>query len=268
MIYLENHFEKRLNPALLHPGTKSVISVLYNYFTPEKQSGKNAPILSKYAYGKDYHIVVKDKLNALLSFIKTLNADIDGRAFVDSAPVMEKAWAQKAGLGWIGKNGNLLNKNFGSFFFIGELFVDIELEYDETAVINYCGKCNRCIEACPTNAIVSPGVVDARKCISYLTIELKDVIPPEFEGKLQNRVFGCDICQDICPFNKKAKKHTENDFEPIPDLMQMTENQWYGMDVILFKRLFRFSAVKRTKFSGLKRNLSFIKKSGESQKQL
>jgi epoxyqueuosine reductase len=175
---------------------------------------------------------------------------------------MEKAWAQKAGLGWIGKNGNLINRNLGSFFFIGEVFVDIELEYDETEVVDYCGKCTRCIEACPTKAIVSPGVVDARRCISYLTIELKDEIPLEYEGKMQNRVFGCDICQDICPFNKKAKKHEEPDFYPIAELMQMTENQWHEMDDLLFKRLFRNSAVNRTKYSGLKRNLNFIKKSG------
>jgi len=258
MTYMENHFEKRLNPALLHPGTKSVISLLYNYFTDLKQADKTAPVLSKYAYGKDYHIVLKEKINCLLSFIKKHAEHADGRIFVDSAPVLERAWAQRAGLGWIGKNGNLINKQFGSFFFIGEIFVNIKLDPDGIEMPDYCGNCTRCIDVCPTKAIVAPGIVDARKCISYLTIELKDEIPLVFGGKIENRVFGCDICQDVCPFNKKSKNHKESEFELKKEIIQLTKIQWHQMDEIQFKKLFRNSAVKRTKFEGLKRNLEFL----------
>jgi epoxyqueuosine reductase len=259
MKYMENHFEKRLDPILLQEGTKSVISVLYNYFTTKKQIDSKAPVLSKYAYGEDYHDVIKRKLNKLLNYIKTLNPEINGRVFVDSAPILERAWAQKAGLGWVGKNGNLIHKDSGSFFFIGELFVDIELEYNEIPIKNYCGQCTRCIEACPTKAIVAPGIVDGSKCISYLTIELKDEIPEEFKGKMQNRVFGCDICQDVCPFNKKAQIHSEEAFNPTVELIQLKEDEWYTINEDTFKKLFGRSAVKRTKFSGLKRNLNFLK---------
>ncbi len=259
MKYMENHFEKRLDPTLLEDGAKSVISLLYNYYTPEKQSGNEAPVISKYAYGKDYHLVIREKLNELLQFIETRFGEVNGRGFVDSAPVLERAWAKKAGLGWIGKNGNLLNKKLGSFFFISELIIDLELEYDEEIAQNHCGECTRCIDACPTQAIVKAGIINGSKCISYLTIELKDEIPSEFKGKMQNRVFGCDICQDVCPFNKKrAAKHNENQFEPKPELLKMNRNEWYGLSQEQFSYLFKDSAVKRTKYKGLMRNLRFL----------
>ncbi|NJO88843.1 MAG: tRNA epoxyqueuosine(34) reductase QueG [Chloroflexia bacterium] len=259
MKYMENHFEKRLDPTLLEQGAKSVISLLYNYYTSEKQSDPEAPIISKYAQGKDYHLVVREKLNKLLQFIKTSFGEVNGRGFVDSAPVLERAWAKKAGLGWIGKNGNLLNQKLGSFFFISELIIDLELEYDEEMTQTHCGECTRCIDACPTQAIVAPGKVDGSKCISYLTIELKDEIPPEFKGKMQNRVFGCDICQDVCPFNKKrATKHNEKQFEPKPELLKMTKNDWYELSQEQFSYLFKDSAVKRTKYEGFVRNLKFL----------
>jgi epoxyqueuosine reductase len=259
MKYMEDHFEMRLNPTSLFEGTKSVISVLLNYYTQEKQSDENAPILSKYAYGKDYHLVLKQKLHELLIFIQKIAGKVNARAFVDSAPILEKAWAQRAGLGWISKNGNLLNKKLGSFFFIGELLVDFELDYNEEVTTDFCGQCTRCIDACPTKAIVSPGIVNGSKCISYLTIELKDDIPVEFAGKMQNRVFGCDICQDVCPFNKKAKENGVDDFKPQAQIMQMTTEEWYNMDKVLFEKLFKNSALKRTKFEGLKGNLDFLK---------
>ncbi len=261
MKYMENHFEKRLDPTLLEEGAKSVISLLYNYYTPEKQQDEEAPIISKYAYGKDYHLVIREKLNLLLEFISTNFGEVKGRGFVDSAPVLEREWAQKAGLGWIGKNGNLLNKQLGSFFFISELIIDLELDYNEEKSSNYCGECTRCIDACPTQAIVAPGSVNGSKCISYLTIELKDEIPSAFKGKMQNKVFGCDICQDVCPFNKKrAKKHSEKQFEPKPELLKMTKTEWYELSQEQFSALFKDSAVKRTKFKGLLRNLEFLKK--------
>jgi epoxyqueuosine reductase len=259
MKYMENHFEKRLDPTLLHNGTKSVISVLYNYFSEEKQMDENAPVLSKYAYGKDYHIVVKEKLNQLIRFIDNEVGKTNSRAFVDSAPILERAWAQKAGLGWIGKNGNLLNKNLGSFFFIAEILTDLELDYENSNIKNYCGQCTRCIDACPTKAIIAPGTVDARKCISYLTIELREEIPFEFKGKMKNRVFGCDICQDVCPFNKKSKQNTEIDFKPIQELLQMTDNEWHELDNSKYQKLFENSALNRIKFEGLKKNLNFLK---------
>jgi len=260
MKYMENHFKKRLDPTLLEEGAKSVISLLYNYYTPEKQQDTEAPIVSKYAYGKDYHLVIREKLNLLLEFIQTNFGDVKGRGFVDSAPVLERAWAQKAGLGWIGKNGNLLNKQLGSFFFISELIIDLELSYDNEITQNHCGECTRCIDSCPTQAIIQPGTVDGSNCISYLTIELKDEIPDEFKGKMQNRVFGCDICQDVCPFNKKrATMHNEKQFEPKPELLQLTKKDWYNLSQEQFSFLFKDSAVKRTKYKGLMRNLKFIK---------
>lgn len=259
MRYMENHFEKRLDPTKLEEGTKSVIVLLYNYYTPVKQKDTDAPILSKYAYGVDYHFVIKDKLKLLLKYIQEKFGKINGRCFVDSAPILERAWAQKAGLGWIGKNGNLINKNFGSFFFISEILVDIELEPNNEIQINYCGRCKRCIEACPTNAIVNPGVVDGSKCISYLTIELKEEIPVEFKGKLEKRMFGCDICQDVCPFNiKRAKRHTEKQFEPSELLLNMAKEDWMNITQEKFSEVFKKSAVKRTKLKGLKRNIDFL----------
>lgn len=260
MQYMENHFEKRLDPTLLEEGAKSVISLLYNYYTSEKQQDKEAPILSKYAFGKDYHLVIREKLNQLLEFIQTNFGPVSGRGFVDSAPVLERAWAQKAGLGWIGKNGNLLNKDLGSFFFISELIIDLELEYDDEPAREYCGECTRCIDACPTDAIIAPKIIDGSKCISYLTIELKGEIPSEFDGKMQNRAFGCDICQDVCPFNKKAKEHQEPAFRPSAELMHLSKNEWLNLSKEQFSLLFKNSPVKRTKFEGLKRNLNFIQK--------
>jgi len=255
---MENHFEKRLNPQLLNEGAKSVISLLYNYYSNQKQTATEAPIISKYAYSKDYHIVIKEKLNQLLDFIKTIGGEVKGRVFVDTAPVLERAWAKQAGLGWIGKNGNLLNRNLGSFFFIAEIITDLELDYNKELAQNYCGQCTRCIDACPTNAIVAQGRVDARKCIAYLTIELKEEIPIEFKGKMQNRVFGCDICQDVCPFNKKSKQNTDPNFTPVSHLMELSKEDWFNMDEKTFSVFFKNSAVQRAKFRGLKRNLDFI----------
>ena len=257
MKYLENHFDKRLNPALIVDNAKSVISVLLNYYTDKKQKDKNTPIISKFAFGEDYHFIIKDKLNTLLEYIKTQIPETTGRAFTDSAPIMDKAWAEKSGLGWIGKNGNLINKKHGSFFFIGELIVDIELDYDKE-VKNYCGTCTKCIDACPTNAIVSPKIINGSKCISYLTIELKDEIPDEFAGKLENRVFGCDICQDVCPFNKKAEPHSEKRLKPIQALIEMNKEDWYNIDNLEFNKHFKKSAIKRAGLKKIKSTLDFL----------
>jgi epoxyqueuosine reductase len=258
MSYMQNYFDKRLDPRLLVPDAKSVISLLLNYYPSEQQKDENAPKISKYAYGTDYHLVIKDKLNQLLAFIKQEIGDIDGRAFVDSAPVLDKAWAKKSGLGWIGKNTTLINKNSGSFYFIAELIVDLELNYDG-AVKDYCGTCTRCIEACPTDAIVAPYVLDGSKCISYFTIELKENIPLTVKGKLDNWAFGCDICQDVCPWNKFAKKHTEPSFGPKAGLLDMSQKDWLELTEETFKKVFKDSAVKRTKYRGLKRNIEFLK---------
>lgn len=258
MSYMQNHFDKRLDPRLLVPGARSVISLLLNYFPPEVQQSETAPKVSKYAYGEDYHFVIKEKLNHLLEFIKENIGDVDGRAFVDSAPVLDKAWAKKGGLGWIGKNSNLINKESGSFYFIAELIVDLELEEDGP-IKDYCGTCTRCIDACPTNAIIEPYVVDGSKCISYFTIELKENIPAEVKGKFNNWVFGCDICQDVCPWNSFSKPNTEKYFQPNAELMGMTKSDWEELTEVTFKRVFKNSAVKRTKFIGLKRNIDFIK---------
>ena len=244
MKYLENHFDKRLNPALIVDNAKSVISVILNYNTNKKQKDLNAPIISKYALGEDYHFIIKDKLNKLLEFIKSQKPETKGRGFTDSAPVLDKAWAVKSGLGWIGKNGNLINKNHGSFVFIGELIVDIDLNYD-TEIKDSCGNCTKCIDACPTKAIVSPKVVNGSKCISYLTIELKDEIPEEYVNKLENRLFGCDICQDVCPFNKKAIEHKEDRLKPIQRLLEMNKDDWYDIDNLEFNVIFENSPIKR-----------------------
>ncbi|PTN07303.1 tRNA epoxyqueuosine(34) reductase QueG [Mangrovibacterium marinum] len=258
MEYMARNREKRLDPRLLHEGTKSVISVLLNYSPKEKQLDPQAPVLSKYAYGTDYHFVLKDKLKELLAFIHEAVAPCNARAFVDSAPVLDKAWAVRAGLGWIGKNTNLISVEHGSFFFIGELLIDLELEPDERMVSNHCGNCTRCIDACPTKAIVAPYVVDARRCISYQTIEQRGEIDESLKGQFNDRVFGCDICQDVCPWNLKAEPHDEAAFDPPPRLMELTRQEWQTMDEALFSRLFRKSAVKRTKYSGLMRNLKFL----------
>ena len=260
MSYMQNHFDKRLDPRLLVPGARSVISLLLNYYPSEKPQNEDAPKISKYAYGKDYHFVIREKLNLLLEFIRENIGEVDGRAFVDSAPVLDRAWAKKGGLGWIGKNSNLINKDSGSFFFIAELITDLELEYDGP-VKDYCGTCTRCMDACPTDAIVAPYVVDGSKCISYFTIELKESIPAEVKGKFDNWMFGCDICQDVCPWNRFSKPHAEKHFEPAGGLLGMSASDWEELTEDTFKRVFKDSAVKRTKFSGLKRNIEFIKTS-------
>jgi epoxyqueuosine reductase len=257
---MENHFDKRLDPRLLVDGAKSVISLLLNYYTEEKQSDATAPKISKYAYGEDYHVVIKEKLRQLMQFIETEIGEVSGRVFVDSAPVMDKAWAKKSGLGWIGKNSNLIHPKSGSFFFIAELIIDLELEADGP-IKDYCGTCTKCIDACPTDAIIEPYVVDGSKCISYLTIELKDaLLPTEFKGKMDNWAFGCDICQDVCPWNRFSLLHNEPRFNPSQNLLQLSKSDWQDLSEEVFSELFKLSAIKRTKFDGLKRNIAFLSK--------
>ncbi|MEP2771101.1 MAG: tRNA epoxyqueuosine(34) reductase QueG [Fulvivirga sp.] len=259
MGYMENHFDKRLDPTKLVPGAKSVVSLVYNYY-PENDIAENGSYkIAKYAYGKDYHFVVKEKLKELMQYLQSEIGDIEGRAFVDSAPVMERSWAQRSGVGWIGKNSLLLNKATGSFFFLAELIIDLELEYDGP-VQDYCGTCTACIDACPTDAISEPYKVDASKCISYFTIELKDQIPEDFKGQFKDWIFGCDICQDVCPWNRFSKPHQEPAFNPHPELENMSRSDWEEITKEVFNELFRKSAVKRTKYEGLKRNISFVKK--------
>ncbi|MCJ8209837.1 tRNA epoxyqueuosine(34) reductase QueG [Mucilaginibacter sp. RS28] len=262
MQYMENYFDKRLNPRLLVDGARSVISLGLNYYTPEIQTDPDAPKISKYAYGADYHQVIKDKLKALLDYIRQEIGEVNGRAFVDSAPVLDKAWAKKAGLGWIGKNANLINKKRGSFFFLAELIVDLDMEYDVAPTADHCGTCTRCIDACPTEAIVAPQIVNGSKCISYLTIELKNEIPAEFQDKMDGWMFGCDVCQDVCPWNKFSLLHQEPAFKPHEELLGMSANDWEEITEDVFRKIFKNSAVKRTKFSGLKRNIDFLKKVG------
>ncbi|MGV6830976.1 MAG: tRNA epoxyqueuosine(34) reductase QueG [bacterium] len=257
MRYMENHFDKRLDPTILVEGTKSVISLLLNYFPSETQNTESFKI-SKYAYGTDYHFVIKDKLKQLLHFIKEEIGDVHGRAFVDSAPVLDKAWAAKSGLGWIGKHSNLLTQKVGSFYFVAELLVDLELSYD-TPVTDHCGSCTACIDACPTEAITEPYVVDGSKCISYFTIELKENIPSEFKGKFDDWMFGCDVCQDVCPWNRFSKPHREPLFNPHPELLAYSKKDWQEITEEVFRKVFKKSAVKRTKFSGLQRNIQFLK---------
>jgi epoxyqueuosine reductase len=257
MKYMENHFDKRLNPTLLVDDAKSVISLLLNYYPSEIQNPDSYKI-SKYAYGQDYHFVIKEKLQELLQTIQTEIGEVSGRAFVDSAPVLDKAWAAKSGLGWIGKNSNLLTQQVGSFYFIAELIVDLDLEYDY-ATTDHCGTCTACIDACPTEAIVSPYVVDGSKCISYFTIELKENIPQEMKGKMDDWIFGCDVCQDVCPWNKFSKPHSEPLFSPYPELLSYTKKDWEEITEDTFKKVFKNSAVKRTKLDGLKRNIKFLK---------
>jgi epoxyqueuosine reductase len=257
MQYMENHFDKRLDPTKLVDDSKSVISLLLNYYPSQTQTDASYK-LSKYAYGTDYHFVIKDKLKALLNFIQEEIGEVHGRAFVDSAPVLDKAWAAKSGLGWIGKHSNLLTQQVGSFYFIAELIVDLDLEYD-TPTTDHCGTCTACIDACPTQAIVESHVVDGSKCISYFTIELKESIPTEFKGKLDDWMFGCDVCQDVCPWNRFSKPHSEPLFNPHPELLSMTKKDWEDITEDVFKNVFKDSAVKRTKFTGLKRNIHFLK---------
>ena len=256
MDYMANHFDKRLDPRLLVPGAKSVVSLMYNYFTESKQNDQ-APKISKYAYGEDYHDVIKHKLRELWEKMEARVGQVEGRIFVDSAPVLEKAWAKNAGIGWVGKNSNLISKQQGSFFFLAELIIDLELEPDGP-IKDYCGTCTACIDACPTEAIVEPYVVDGSKCISYFTIELKEAIPLAFKGQLDDWMFGCDVCQDVCPWNRFSKQHNEPLFHPKGELLAMTRSDWRELTEEVFKELFRHSPVKRTKYAGLKRNIQFL----------
>ena len=258
MSYMENHFDKRLNPTLLVNGAKSVISLLLNYYPSELQN-ENSYKISKYAYGQDYHHVIKEKLKELLHFIQTEIGEVSGRAFVDSAPVLDKAWAAKSGLGWVGKNSNLITQKVGSFYFIAELIIDLELEYDSPTT-DHCGSCTACLDACPTEAIVAPYVVDGSKCISYFTIELKDNLPQEMKGKFDDWMFGCDVCQDVCPWNRFSKPHNEPLFEANSDILNFSKSDWEEITVDVFQKVFKNSAVKRTKYEGLLRNINFLKK--------
>ena len=258
MSYMENHFDKRLNPTLLVDDAKSVISLLLNYYPSELQNQDSYKI-SKYAYGQDYHYVIKEKLKELLYFIQTEIGEVSGRAFVDSAPVLDKAWAAKSGLGWIGKNSNLITQKVGSFYFIAELIVDLELDYD-TPTTDHCGSCTACLDACPTEAIVAPYVVDGSKCISYFTIELKDNLPQEMKGKFDDWMFGCDVCQDVCPWNRFSKSHNEPLFQSNSDILNFSKSDWEEITMNTFQKVFKNSAVKRTKYEGLLRNINFLKK--------
>jgi len=260
MSYMENHFDKRLDPRLLVDDAKSVISLAFNYYSTEKQEDKDAPKISMYALGRDYHKVVKQKLKLLFNFLQEEIGDINGRFFVDSAPVMEKSWAERSGIGWIGKHSNLISKSQGSYFFLAEIIVDIPLNYD-LPIKDYCGTCTECIDACPTDAINEPYVVDGSKCISYFTIELKNSIPKDNIGKFENWIFGCDICQIVCPWNKFSVSHNEPDFIPKKELLALTKEDWEDLSKDKFDEIFEGSAVKRTGYKGLKRNIKFIKKS-------
>ncbi|HEY1055037.1 MAG TPA: tRNA epoxyqueuosine(34) reductase QueG [Emticicia sp.] len=258
MAYMANYFDKRLDPRLLVEGAKSVITLILNYY-PEKQLPQESEDLklSKYAYGKDYHFVMKDKLKDLMEMISEEIGEVNGRVFVDSAPVMDKVWAKKSGVGWMGKHTNLINREIGSFFFIGEIICDLELQPDG-AIKDYCGTCTRCIDACPTDAITEPYVVDGSKCISYYTIELKEAIPDDVKGKFENWIFGCDICQDVCPWNSFARPHSTPEFNLNPQLAEFTKKDWEEITEELFQEIFRRSAVKRTKLEGLRRNIGFV----------
>lgn len=259
MHYLENHFDKRLDPTKLVPGAKSVISLVYNYYPQKDLTQQRSLKIARYAYGEDYHFVIKDKLKDFLQHIQEEIGDVSGRVFVDSAPVMERTWAKKSGLGWIGKNSLLLNRSMGSFFFLAEIILDLELEYDGP-IKDYCGTCTACMDACPTDAIPQPYVVDGSKCISYFTIELKEEIPTEVKGKFENWIFGCDICQEVCPWNRFSQPHNEPRFQPHPDLENMSQNDWLEITEEVFRKVFKKSAVKRTCFNGLKRNIAFVTK--------
>ncbi len=259
MSYMERNFDLRTDPSKLVPGAKSVITLLLNYY-PEKEQSADAPKISKYAFGIDYHTVIRDKLHELLAVLKEEIGEINGRGFVDSAPVLERTWAVKSGLGWVAKNGNLINKSGGSFFFIATLITDLALEYDDPFAQDYCGTCTKCIDACPTDAIIEPTVIDGSKCISYLTIELKDeLMPQEFAGKMDGWMFGCDICQDVCPWNRFSKPHTQTAFQPIPEVLHLSTAEWEQITEESFNHAFRHSPIKRTKWKGISRNLKFLK---------
>ena len=258
MAYMQNHFDKRLDPRLLVPGAKSVISLLYNYY-PEQKQQTASPKVSKYAYGEDYHYVVKDKMKELVEFISEKIGEVNGRIFVDSAPVLERAWAKKSGLGWVGKNSNLITKKQGSFFFIAEIICDLDLISD-SPLEDYCGTCTRCIDACPTDAIIQPYVVDGSKCISYFTIELKEEIPVAYTGKTDDWIFGCDVCQDVCPWNRFSKAHNEKRFMISKEISEFNKEQWQEITEDVFKKIFNRSPLKRTGYEGIKRNLNFLRK--------
>lgn len=258
MAYMANHFDMRVDPTLLVPGAKTVICLTFNYFNPEKQEDPDAPVIASYAYGQDYHFVVKDRLKSLLGYIRTEIGEVDGRCFVDSAPVMEREWARRSGIGWNGRNTLTINPKNGSFFFLAEIICDLPLIYDNP-IRDHCGTCRRCIDACPTEAISPEGYfLDASRCISYLTIELREEIPATFKGKTDNWMFGCDVCQDVCPWNRFSRRHETPEFEPHPDLLGMTRRDWQELTEEVFGKVFRKSAVKRVKFEGLKRNISFL----------
>ncbi len=257
MHYLENHFDKRLDPTKLVEHARSVVSLVYNYFPQEDLVSDDRLKIAKYAYGEDYHFVIREKLNELLTRMRAEIGDIQGRAFVDSAPVMERAWAQRSGAGWIGKNSLLLNRNMGSFFFLAELIIDLELEYDGP-VKDYCGSCTACMDACPTEAISEPYVVDGSKCISYFTIELKDALPTHLKGKFDNWIFGCDICQDVCPWNRFARPHEESRFQPSAEMKQLDSRAWREISEETFQVVFGRSPLQRTGFKGMQRNVAFV----------
>jgi len=262
MQYMERHFDLRIDPRKLVPGAKSVITLLLNYFPKEEQQ-PDVPKIAKYAYGIDYHFVIKNKLHELLDFIKGQIGDVNGRGFVDSAPVLERSWAVHSGLGWIGKNANLLTRNSGSFFFIATLITDLDLLADVPFATDHCGTCTRCIDACPTQAITAPTEIDARKCISYLTIELKDaLIPTEFHDKMEGWAFGCDICQDVCPWNRFSKPNNEPSFIPLPEILDITLQEWEAMTEETFKKMFKNSPINRPKYQGVMRNIKAIKATG------
>jgi epoxyqueuosine reductase len=261
MQYMENHFDLRIDPTKLVPGAKSVITLLKNYF-PSQQQSADAVKVSKYAYGKDYHEVIRGQLKALLAQMHTYIGEVNGRGFIDSAPVLERSWALQSGLGWIGKNGNIINKQQGSFFFIATLIVDVALQYDDAYAKDFCGSCTRCIDACPTEAILPNKVVDGSKCISYFTIELKDqLIPDSMKGKFDDWLFGCDTCQDVCPWNRFSKPHQEAQFEPLNEVLNFTIKDWEMLTEDSFKTIFKNSPIKRSKYQGIQRNLQFIKTS-------
>ncbi|MBV9962532.1 MAG: tRNA epoxyqueuosine(34) reductase QueG [Parafilimonas sp.] len=258
MQYMENYFDLRIDPRKLVPGAKSVITLLLNYF-PAEQQQNNAPKIAKYAYGKDYHDVIRDKLNNFIQIIKQNIGDINGRGFVDSAPILERTWAVRSGAGWIGKNGNLITKQQGSYFFIATLITDLDLITDDAFAKDYCGTCTRCIDACPTNAIKENKVIEGSRCISYFTIELKDeIIPTEMQNKFEHWMFGCDICQDVCPWNRFSKPTNENAFTPIPEILNLSTEEWNTMSEEAFKKIFKSSALKRSKYKGIQRNLKFL----------
>ena len=259
MQYMENHFDLRIDPTKLVPGAKSVITVLQNYY-PEQKQASNTPHIAKYAFGKDYHDVIRAKLKQLLQILNEEIGAIDGRGFVDSAPVLERSWAVKTGAGWIGRNGNLINKQSGSFYFIATLIVDIELLYDDPFAKDYCGSCRKCIDACPTEAIEPNKQINGSKCISYFTIELKDaLIPEEMKGRFKDWMFGCDVCQDVCPWNRFSKPHSESAFEPLKEILNFSINDWNELSEDAFKTIFKDSPLKRSKFSGIQRNLKWLK---------